>query len=69
VPRIGYEIPDIDNEYWKRFKAVEIIPLQVMEVSSSEVRQRLSKGSGMDEMTLKEIADYIYKNKLYDSKL
>jgi nicotinate-nucleotide adenylyltransferase len=57
-------LKDFKNNYFTLSKN-HFIPTRFLDISSSEIRDRLSKNKYIDPLIPKEIIDYIYKHKLY----
>ncbi len=60
--RPGYEFTDIENEFLKKARIVEI-PL--LEISSTMIRGRIANGLSVKYMIDHEVEKYISENKLY----
>ena len=50
-----------------QFGKVLICPVPQIDISATEIRQRLADGEPVDDMLTKEVADYIRQHKLYSS--
>lgn len=44
---------------------VRLIPMELMDISSTEVRRRIQEGLPYDDLVSPQVAEYIEKNKLY----
>jgi nicotinate-nucleotide adenylyltransferase len=69
--RAGYEPPDFscfaDSLGAERVKKLRdnIIETPLIDISSTQIRARLAKGRGADDMLNSEVAEYIREKKLY----
>jgi len=58
-PDVNATIP----EKWR--ERIEFIPIETSEVSSSEIREKLSQAVSVSDLTTRAVIDYIQKHKLY----
>jgi nicotinate-nucleotide adenylyltransferase len=58
------KLENFKNKYFTLSKN-HFIPTRFLDISSSEIRDRLSKNKYIDPLMPKEIIDYIYDHKLY----
>ena len=65
-PEITKQIEQKCRQYVEKFNA-EVLPLEldVVELSSSEIRMAIEKNEDLTKFLSKEIVDYIKDNKLY----
>ena len=62
VPRPGMDLLNVDQRWQDRFITLQ---LPEIEVSSTDVRERVEKGRSISHMVPTAIAGYIKKNGLY----
>ena len=54
-------------EFANKLGRVKVLPTNVVEVSSTDIRERLAKGEDVSELLPSEVADYIRENNLYSA--
>lgn len=53
------------NEFNKFFQSVDFLDTPIIEISSTEIRERIRKGMSIDFFVPDSVKDYIERNKLY----
>ncbi len=53
------------NKFNRYFEAVEFLDTPIIEISSTEIRERIRKGMSIDLIVPNSVKDYIEQNKLY----
>jgi nicotinic acid mononucleotide adenylyltransferase len=65
---ISDRISDLVNEYREKYNArIRQVEKKVIEISSSELRQAISKSEAFEHYVTKEVKDYIDKWNLYQN--
>lgn len=54
-------------EFANKLGRVKVLPTNVVEVSSTDIRERLAKGEDVSALLPSEVADYIRENNLYSA--
>jgi nicotinate-nucleotide adenylyltransferase len=54
---------------WIRFLQESFVETRLVQISATDVRERLKKGLCCRHLVHQEVLDYIYKNQLYSSRL
>ncbi|MDR2651559.1 MAG: nicotinate-nucleotide adenylyltransferase [Prevotellaceae bacterium] len=62
-PRLGYNTKMLCNKY-----KTESLDAPIIEISSTFIRENISKGKNMNAFILPELGRYIIENKLYENK-
>ena len=64
VARGGDNFTDM-LEFAAEMGRVKVLPTNVVDVSSTEIRQRIAKGGDISELVPQSVAEYIAENDLY----
>lgn len=52
-------------EFANKMGRVKVLPTNVVEISSTDIRERISRGEDISELVPRGVAEYIEKNKLF----
>ncbi len=63
--RPGVDLSDVDPEYLRR---VRLLPTPLIEISATNIRQRVSRGCSIRYLVPEPVIDYIREHKLYLSE-
>lgn len=64
INRPGYDLANVRKEYLEK---VTFAKIPFMEISSTEIRKRVSEGKSIKYFVCREVEEYIRENKLYET--